>query len=371
MSKKIKHAIITGSIVLGLSAAAGGTWFFLSRGGNSDSQTMISSEESVFTDTEAPGTTETLAKNNTTPASSIQEVAKTIYASEVKLHGSANLETPVAAQSFDEQISSDNGAAKEETPDSPKSISKEKKEPIVLTDATERDTSGKDTAPAEPVTEPPKKDPSEKTSPNSEKEKPSDNPVSDPSGTEKKTVVEKPGKTIEEQPAADASSTKTSAEKQSTEKQSSDKASDDKSSTEKTGSGTGSSDKAPGTKSSTDQPSTEKPVCTHKWVWKTHTETKVIPEVSHEVPVYDDGWDEAVTVRKIYCSECEQLYEDNEDYYAHDKCHGSFGHMTVIDHYIHHEPEVLYYDTIVDEPEHKETVTVNDYEYCSICGTRK
>ncbi|MBR3538054.1 MAG: hypothetical protein IKN79_03155 [Eubacterium sp.] len=120
-----------------------------------------------------------------------------------------------------------------------------------------------------------------------------------------------------------------------------------------------------------DPPKVEITACSHTWVWKTHTETKTIPEKSHEVPVYDDGWDEAVTVRKIYCSECENLYEDNEDYYAHDKCHGSFGHMTVIDHYIHHEPEILYYDTIVDEPAHEETVTVKDYEYCSKCGEKK
>ena len=124
------------------------------------------------------------------------------------------------------------------------------------------------------------------------------------------------------------------------------------------------------TENTTDK-TTEAPKCNHNWVWATHTETKTIPEVSHEEPVYNDGWDEAVTVRKIYCSECEQLYEDNDDYFAHDKCHGSFGHMTVVDHYIHHNPELLFYDTIVDEPEHEETVTVKDYQYCSLCGEHK
>ena len=29
------------------------------------------------------------------------------------------------------------------------------------------------------------------------------------------------------------------------------------------------------------------------------------------------------------------------------------------------------YDTIVDKPEHEETVTVKDYEFCSICGVKK
>ena len=117
----------------------------------------------------------------------------------------------------------------------------------------------------------------------------------------------------------------------------------------------------------------EKPVeikeCKHIWVWATHTETIVIPEVSHEEPVYNDGWDEAITVRKIYCSECQNIYEDLDDYYDHDFCFGSFGHMTVVDHYVHHEPELLYYDTIVDEPARQETFTVKDYQVCTCCGT--
>ena len=106
-------------------------------------------------------------------------------------------------------------------------------------------------------------------------------------------------------------------------------------------------------------------------MWATHTETIVIPEVSHEEPVYNDGWDEAITVRKIYCSECQNIYEDLDDYYDHDFCFGSFGHMTVVDRYVHHEPELLYYDTIVDEPARKETITVQDYQYCADCGERK
>lgn len=124
------------------------------------------------------------------------------------------------------------------------------------------------------------------------------------------------------------------------------------------------------TKHKTEKP-TETQECKHIWVWSTHTETVVIPEVSHEEPVYNDGWDEAITVRKIYCSECQNIYEDLDDYYDHDFCFGSFGHMTVVDHYVHHEPELLYYDTIVDEPERRECVIVKDYEYCSICNKHK
>ncbi|MBQ9871006.1 MAG: hypothetical protein IJM27_03665 [Eubacterium sp.] len=121
----------------------------------------------------------------------------------------------------------------------------------------------------------------------------------------------------------------------------------------------------------TTENTTVKPKCNHNWVWKTHTETKFIPAKTHDVPVYDDGWDEAVTVQKIYCSSCQNIYEDLDDYYDHDFCFGSFGHMTVIDHYIHHEPELLFIDTILDEPAHNETITVNDYEYCSRCGEKK
>lgn len=116
---------------------------------------------------------------------------------------------------------------------------------------------------------------------------------------------------------------------------------------------------------------TEAPKCNHTWVWATHTETKTIPEVCHDVPVYDDGWDEPVYAQKVYCSECESLYDSSEDFYAKDHCHGNSGLITVVDHYIHHEPEILYYDTIVDQPERQETVTVKDYQYCSICGERK
>ena len=125
------------------------------------------------------------------------------------------------------------------------------------------------------------------------------------------------------------------------------------------------------TSEKTTEKTTEAPKCSHNWVWATHTETKTIPAVTHDVPVYDDGWDEGVTVQKVYCSECEGLYDTSEDYYKYDKCHGSSGLITVIDHYIHHEPELLFYDTIVDEPAHEETITVKDYQYCSICGKRK
>ena len=116
---------------------------------------------------------------------------------------------------------------------------------------------------------------------------------------------------------------------------------------------------------------TEKPSCSHKWVWATHTEIKTIPAVTHQEPVYDDGWDEAITVQKIFCPYCETIYEDLNDYHSNDSCRGNFGHITVIDHYIHHEPELLFYDTITDEPEHKETVIVKDYQYCSLCGELK
>ena len=125
------------------------------------------------------------------------------------------------------------------------------------------------------------------------------------------------------------------------------------------------------TSEKTTEKTTEAPKCNHNWVWSTHTETKTISAITHDVPVYDDGWDEGVTVQKVYCSECEKTYDTSEDYYAYDRCHGSSGLITVIDHYIHHEPELLFYDTIVDVPAHEETITVKDYQYCSICGERK
>ncbi len=174
------------------------------------------------------------------------------------------------------------------------------------------------------------------------------------------TNTERPSVTPADQGNDNTVSKSTDKSTSKTTDQSTSKATDqsDSKATDKT------NDKSPKT---TNEPQ----ACKHTWIWKTHTETQIIPAKTHEVPIYDDGWDEAVNVRKIYCPCCETIYEDLDDYYDHDPCRGNFGQITVVDHYIHHEPEILYYDTITDEPAHKETITVKDYEYCSKCGERR
>ena len=92
-----------------------------------------------------------------------------------------------------------------------------------------------------------------------------------------------------------------------------------------------------------------KPVHTHKWVWKTHTET--IPEQSH-----------VVEVKKYVCNNCGQQFDNAHDVGTHimadfwDNCE-NYTYKVVDSH------------KVVDVP--AQTVTVNDYEYCSSCGEPK
>ncbi len=95
------------------------------------------------------------------------------------------------------------------------------------------------------------------------------------------------------------------------------------------------------------QPS--EPVHTHTWVWATHTETT--PEQSH-----------VVEVKKYVCNNCGQQFDNAHDVGTHimadfwDNCE-NYTYKTVSS------------ETVIDVP--AQTVTVNDYQYCSICGERK
>ena len=99
--------------------------------------------------------------------------------------------------------------------------------------------------------------------------------------------------------------------------------------------------------SQSSQPS--EPVHTHTWVWATHTET--IPEQSH-----------VVEVKKYVCNNCGAQFDDNAGILRHvaadfwDDCE-NYTYKTVSS------------ETVIDVP--AQTVTVNDYEYCSECGARK
>ena len=111
--------------------------------------------------------------------------------------------------------------------------------------------------------------------------------------------------------------------------------------------------------------------CTHNWVWKTHTETIHHDAVTHTKYYYSDAWDEDVYVSKVKCGVCGKIYENTEEYYAKDNCMGNFGHVSVYDHTIHHDPQVIDSEEIVDTPAYDEIITVKDYQYCSKCKKRK
>ena len=111
----------------------------------------------------------------------------------------------------------------------------------------------------------------------------------------------------------------------------------------------------------------------HNWVWKTHTETIHHDAVTHDVPIYDDGWWEDVTVTKYHCGGCGQYFDTYAEIEAHLLAdpHGSWGTQPVVVDKIWHEPELLGYNTITDVPAYDEVVEVKDYEYCSYCGKKK
>lgn len=128
------------------------------------------------------------------------------------------------------------------------------------------------------------------------------------------------------------------------------------------------------TEKTTEKPTeapTEAPVCSHLWVWKTHTEEVWVDPVTHQEPVYDEGWTEYFYVDKVYCGACHKYYDSIEDYQNNDYCYGGWSIKKVLDHTVEHEPEILYWDTITDVPGHYEEIEVKDYQYCSKCGVRK
>lgn len=92
-----------------------------------------------------------------------------------------------------------------------------------------------------------------------------------------------------------------------------------------------------------------KPAHTHKWVWATHTETT--PEQSH-----------VVETKKYVCNNCGQQFDDGHAAIVH--CGADFW-----DNCENYTYKVVDSHKVVDVP--AQTVTVNDYEYCSSCGEPK
>ena len=126
------------------------------------------------------------------------------------------------------------------------------------------------------------------------------------------------------------------------------------------------------TTESTAESTTEAPH-KHTWVWKTHTETIHHDAVTHEEPVYGQGWTEYIYETKYHCGECGTFYDTRQLLRNHqnESGHGSWGTQKVLVDTIEHEPEIIDYDTIIDIPAWDETVEVKDYQYCSECGEKK
>lgn len=127
-------------------------------------------------------------------------------------------------------------------------------------------------------------------------------------------------------------------------------------------------DKAKATESATTNSETKtSKTCEHNWVWATKTVHH--DQETHTEYAYSQPWDEPVYVCKVQCLVCNKIYEDDDDYHAKDRCMGSRTHTYVIDHYIHHDAEVIGSRTFIDKDAYDEVV--NDYQYCSKCGVRK
>ena len=129
--------------------------------------------------------------------------------------------------------------------------------------------------------------------------------------------------------------------------------------------------KEPDATNTVDEPEPVK-TCSHKWIWTTHTETVHHDAVWKEIPKYSREWDEIIETTKVKCAKCHQLYNDDDDYDMNDYCMASFYDVTVpTGEVIHHDSEIIGTTHELVSEEYDETITVNDYEYCSICGERK
>ena len=131
-----------------------------------------------------------------------------------------------------------------------------------------------------------------------------------------------------------------------------------------TGSGSKGSDSGSGSGSSSG--SSESTTCSHTWVWATKT-------VHHEAvttqePVYNDEYDYPVYRDVVQCLSCGKQYNTVDELVSNDE-HRHWTTVQVVDHYEHHDPEIIDYITTTVSEAYDETV--NDYQYCSKCGARK
>ncbi len=121
---------------------------------------------------------------------------------------------------------------------------------------------------------------------------------------------------------------------------------------------------------------TEAPQCAHNWVWKTHT------EIIHHDDVYEEyliceAYDEPIYESHTFCNNCGLDLTVNfggsstSEAVDHmfNVCGGcGYSNGQALVGSIHHDAK---YGTKCTALAYDEEVEVKDYEYCSICGTRK
>ncbi len=110
----------------------------------------------------------------------------------------------------------------------------------------------------------------------------------------------------------------------------------------------------------------------HNWVWKTHTVHH--DEVYHIEYEYSEPYDETIFTTKIRCHNCQGLYENVDDLFARNPCFAISGSINwaeeyVVDHYEHHDAEIIGEHKVIDKEAYDEVV--KDYQYCTKCGIRK
>ena len=171
-----------------------------------------------------------------------------------------------------------------------------------------------------------------------------------------------------------SSGSKNEASNSSSSSSSSSNSSSSSSGSSSSGSGkSGGSSSSSGSSSGKEQKTTEaqKPSgtteCQHNWVWATKTVHH--DAVTHVEDHWEPAWDEPIYRQGTRCSACGTVYNSYEDFRAQDSCGGAYSHTDVLDHYEHHDAELLWSETITDKEAWDEEV--NDYQYCSKCGARK
>lgn len=256
------------------------------------------------------------------------------------------------------------------------------------------ETASVTSATEEKTTDTAKEDKKDKSTEKASEGKTEDKKVADKKDTSKKSTEKKEDKALEKTKKAEEEAT---AEKKTTEAKSDTSSgtssgaksgtsssgsnnsnSSSSSSNSSSGSSSSSSGKSSGSSGSgKEQKTTEAPKpsgtteCQHNWVWKTHTETVHHDAVTKQEPYYGEAWDEPVYRQAVQCGVCGTIYDSHDAYISQDGCNGNFGHVEVIDHYEHHDPDILGYDTVVVKEAYDEQVEVKDYQYCSKCGARK